>query len=415
MAYAEKVPSPSGAYWRGRYKDPGGRYITVRGEHGAVTRFRTRREAAKAADDAESDVRKGRWRDPAAGRLTFAEWGEWYAGLDLAPSTMANIKRHLEEHLLPALAADALADISAAAIGKWERAEKAQGYKPSSIRTWRGTLHTCLEDAVGIYLAANPAARKRGRGRRSGHKAAGRGPEKVITSPAGALLAAERMAILSGRDDEFVMITAAYWCGLRLGELIGLEKTFVRPKTLRVEWQLHEVDGRLLRCPPKDGSFGTIDLPPFLAALLADQVAAVKPQPCPCHGQAYAFRGMGTPRGRATVALRVVAAAAGVSETTAAAVLGGKGAAERTCGGRCSRRPAKPGTGRARRRKGRRGTGAGRRSRRCSPPRRRDGSRGAARFLAGPSRSRASGPGCGCAAGTLRAARSSTGFPSPRG
>lgn len=326
MAYAEKVPSPSGAYWRGRYKDPSGRYLTVRDEQRRVVRYGTKKEAARGADDAESDVRKGRWRDPSAGSLTFAEWAdEWYAGLDLAASTMANIKRHLEEHLLPAFGTDALAGMSAAVIGRWERAEKAAGYKPSSIRTWRGTLHTCLEDAVGRHLAANPAARKRGRGKRSGRKAAGRGPEKVITSPPDALLIAERMAILSGRDDEFVMVTAAFWCGLRLGELVGLEKPYVRPETLRVEWQLHEVDGRLLRCHPKDESYGDLDLPPFLAALLAGHVARVKPETCPCHGKAYVFRGMGRARSGGPVPLRVVAAAAGVSETAAAAALGGKG------------------------------------------------------------------------------------------
>ena len=326
MAYAEKVPSPSGAYWRGRYKDPGGRYITVRDEHGRAVRYGTKKEAARGADDAESDVRKGRWRDPSAGRIVFAEWAqEWYAGLDLAASTMANIKRHLEEHLLPAFGGEALGDIGAAAIGRWERAEKAAGYKPSSIRTWRGTLHTCLEDAVGVHLAANPAARKRGRGKRSGRKAAGRGPEKVITYPLDALLIAERMAILSGRDDEFVMITAAFWDGLRLGEVIGLEKTYVRPKTLRVEWQLHEVDGKHLRCPPKDESFGSIDHPPFLADLLAAHLTRTRPGPCPCHGKAYVFRGMGRARGAGPVPLRVVAAAAGVSETAAASALGGKG------------------------------------------------------------------------------------------
>ena len=328
MAYAEKVPSPSGAYWRGRYKDPGGRWITVRGEHSAVIRFDTRREAEKAADDAESDVRKGRWRDPSAGQITFAEWAdEWYAGLDLAASTMANIKRHLEEHLLPVFGAEALGDIGAAAIGRWERAEKTQGYKASSVRTWRGTLHTCLEDAVGRHIAANPATRKRGRGKRAGRKADGRGPEKVITSPLGALLLAERMAILSGRDDEMVMTLAAYWCGLRLGELIGLEKTYARPKALRVEWQLHEVDGKLIRCAPKDESYGSLDLPPFLADLLAAHITRTRPEECPCHGKTYVFRGMGRPRSGGTVPLRVVAAAAGVSETAAASVLTGKGRA----------------------------------------------------------------------------------------
>ena len=328
MAYAEKVPSPSGAYWRGRYKDPDGRYLTVRDERGSVIRHGTKKEAARAADDAESDVRKGRWRDPSAGRVTFAEWAqEWYAGLDLAASTMANIRRHLEEHLLPAFGAEALGDLAAPAIGKWERAEKAAGYAQSSIRTWRGTLHTCLEDTVGVHLAANPAARKRGRGKRSGRKAGGRGPEKVITAPLGALLIAERMSILSGRDDEFVMVTAAFWDGLRLGELVGLEKTYVRPRALRVEWQLHEVDGTLLRCHPKDESYGDIGHPPFLADLLAAHITRTRPEPCPCHGKAYVFRGMGRPRNGGTVPLRVVAAAAGISETAAASVLTGKGRA----------------------------------------------------------------------------------------
>lgn len=326
MAYAEKVPSPAGTYWRGRYKDPDGRYLTVRDEHDRVIRYGTRREAERAADDAESDVRKGRWRDPAAGQVTFAEWASrWYEGLDLAPSTMENYRRHLEEHLLPALGAEAVADIDATMIGRWERSEKAAGYRPSSVKTWRGTLHTCLEDAVGRHLAANPATRKRGRGKRSGRKAGSRGPEKVITSPLGALLIAERMAILSGRDDEFVMTALMFWDGLRLGEVVGLEKAYVRPAALRVEWQLHEIGGRLLRCPPKDESYGDLGHPPFLSALLAAHIARVRPQPCPCHGKAYVFRGMGRPRGGGTVPLRVVAAAAGVSETAAAAALGGRG------------------------------------------------------------------------------------------
>jgi len=328
MAYAERVPSPSGDYWRGRYKDPDGRYVSVRDEQGDVIRYLKKSEANQAAEDRESDVRNGRWRDPAAGEITFGEWvSQWFAGLDLADSTMANRKRHLENHLLPFFGAEALAAIDEAMIGRWEKGEKAAGYMPASIRTWRGTLHIVLEDATGRHIGVNPATRKRGRGRRSGRKAGNRGPEKVITGPLGALLIAERMAILSGRDDEFVMVTTAFWDALRLGELIGLEKAYVRPRTLRVEWQLHEVEGVLLRCPPKDESYGTLDQPPFLSRLLAGQVARTAPEPCPCHGQAYVFRGMGTPRGgkRDGATLRDVAAIAGVSETVVAAVAGGKG------------------------------------------------------------------------------------------
>ncbi|HLK76950.1 MAG TPA: LacI family DNA-binding transcriptional regulator [Streptosporangiaceae bacterium] len=327
MAYAERVPSAAGGYWRGRFKDPEGRYLTVRDEYGEVVRFGKKGDAKQAAEDRESDVRNGRWRDPAAGRITFAEWAnEWYAGLDLAPSTMANIPWHLQLHLLPAFGTKALADIDAAMIAKWERAERAAGAMPASIRTWRGTLHTCLEDAVGTHIGVNPATRKRGRGKRSGRKSGNRGPEKVITDELGALLIAERMGILSGRDDEFVMVITAFWNALRLGELIGLEKAYARPQALRVEWQLHEVEGDLLRCSPKDESYGTLDQPPFLSRLLAAHIRDTRPQPCPCHGQAYVFRGMGRTRGpQGRVTLQDVAAVAGVSATVIAAVAGGKG------------------------------------------------------------------------------------------
>jgi integrase len=328
MAYAEKVPSPAGTYWRGRFKDPEGRYVSVRDEHGDVIRYPRKADAKKAADGQETDVGRGVWRDPAAGGIAFAEWaGEWHAALDLAPSTMENLTRHLEDHLLPAFGAMPLRDIDAAAIARWERDERkaVPRYAESSIRTWRGTLHTVLEDATGRHIASNPAARKRGRGKRAGRKQAG-GPEKVITTPLGALLIAERMAILSGRDDEFVMTVTAFWEALRLGELTGLEKPYVRPGSLRVEWQLHEVRGELLRVPPKDESYGDPLLPPFLRSLLAAHVARTRPAECPCHGKAYVFRGMGVPRGlRGNMPLRELAELAGVSETVVATVLGGKG------------------------------------------------------------------------------------------
>jgi hypothetical protein len=82
-----------------------------------------------------------------------------------------------------------------------------------------------------------------------------RGAEKAITTALGILLIAERAALLSGRDDEFVAVVTLGFTGIRWGELVGLEATFVRPAGIRVEWQLCELDsGQLHRCPPKDES-----------------------------------------------------------------------------------------------------------------------------------------------------------------
>jgi integrase len=322
LGYAEK----RGDYWRGRYKLAPGKYGTVKDETGATVRFRTKREAEQAANDAEAKVRAGRHRDPAAGRIRFGDYvNRWYAVQDLAASTMQNYRRHVEEHLLPAFEQFALADISRADVDAWEKRERAAGYAESSIRTWRATLHLILADAEeeGLILS-NPAARRRGRGRRAG-RSRKRGPEKAVTTALGILLIAERAALLSARDDEFVAVVTMGFTGVRWGELVGLETGYVRPGAIRVEWQLYELDtGELIRCPPKDDSYRTIDTPEWLSDLLAEHIVRVRPKPCSCHGFTYVFSGHRPPNGaprRPGATLVDVARRAGVSPATASAAL----------------------------------------------------------------------------------------------
>lgn len=320
MGYAEN----RGGYFRARYKQPDGKYGTVADDAGRTTKFSTKREAKRAADAAEADVRRGEWRDPRSGRTTFADYaGRWYAAQDLAPSTMQNLKRHIEEHLLPAFQTWALADITSLDVDAWERREKESGYAASSVKTWRGTLHTMLSDAVdeGI-IAANPATKRRGRGKRAG-RSRDRGPEKVITNTLGALLVAERAALLSGRDDEFTAVLLKFFTGMRWAELVGLEIECVRDGTVRVERQLWEDDhGVFHRLPPKEDSYRTVDVPEFLGLLLAAHIERTGPVPCACHGHAYVFRGQGTTRSGGSGAKLVdVARLAEVSTGTVSNVL----------------------------------------------------------------------------------------------
>jgi len=322
MGYAEK----RGAYWRGRYKIERGRYGTVTDPSGATARYRTKRDAEKAANDAEATVRGGTWRSLAAGRMTFGEYASrWYAAQDLAASTMQNYRRHIEEHLLPTFQDIAIADIRATDVAEWEKRERAVPYAASSVKTWRGTLHLILADAVeeGI-CGSNPATKRRGRGKRAG-RSRNRGPEKAVTTATGILLIAERAALLSGRDDEFVAVALMGFSGMRWGEVVGLEAEFVRPKTVRVEWQLYELDtGEFHRCPPKDDSHRTIDVPEWLAVLVSGHVARTQPKPCRCHGLTYVFGGHRAANGQlATRGPRLVDVArrAGVSAGTVSAVL----------------------------------------------------------------------------------------------
>ena len=142
------------------------------------------------------------------------------------------------------------------------------------------------------------------------------------------LLIAERAALLSGRDDEFVAVVAMGFTGIRWGELVGLEPQYVRPEALRIEWQLYELDnGQFERCPPKDDSRRTIAVPAWLTGLLTDHLGRVVPQPCPCHGLRYVFRGHRATKGTAGSAgprLADVARRAEVGVGTASAVLNGK-------------------------------------------------------------------------------------------
>lgn len=150
MGYGEKRAD----YYRGRYWIAPGVLRTVVDANGATIRFVTKREAAKAANDAEAKVREVGYRDPNAGKETFGEYvNRWYAAQELAASTMQNYKRHIEEHLLPAFADKAIADIQSTDVGAWEKKER-RLYAASSVKTWHGTLHLILADA------RNPADRR---------------------------------------------------------------------------------------------------------------------------------------------------------------------------------------------------------------------------------------------------------------
>lgn len=322
MGYAEKRDT----YWRGRYKIAPGRYGTVADATGQTIKFKTKREAVRAANDEESKVRAGTWRDPALGRLTFGAYApRWYAAQDLAASTMQSYRYALECHLLPEFEDTPLGDLLKADIEAWVRGERERGYAENSIKQWRSVLHLICADALDEGLiAANPASKRRGRGKRAG-RSSDRGPEKVIADPLQALLIAERTALLSGRDDEFVALLLTYYTGMRFGEVVGLETQYARLGSVRIEHQLYELDtGELHRCPPKDDSYRDVDVPQWLSRLVSGHIARASPQPCACHGRTYVFSGAHASNGAARrpgAKLTDVARRAKVSAATASNVL----------------------------------------------------------------------------------------------
>ena len=300
MAYAEKRgkgPQP----WRVKYRLPDG---TGASESG----FETKAAALVWGRDQEARIREGRWTDPNAGMTTVSEWiDRWLPMQDVGISTRDSREYLIRRFIRPAWGNSRLNALSTEGITNWENGLPPRaGISRRVARDARGLLCTILGDAAAHkppLIPYNPALRPRNRGRRTGRRLE-RGAQRAWATPLEALLTAERAALLSGRDDEFTMILTIAYTGLRWGETIGLERGHLHAGEIHVEWQLREIRSTFYRLPPKDDSYRSphwepclpVDLPPFLATLLARQVMSQPRQPCACasgHGGSgqYVFLG----------------------------------------------------------------------------------------------------------------------------
>jgi integrase len=148
------------------------------------------------------------------------------------------------------------------------------------------------------YIRSNPAARKRGKGRK-GQRRIERAEkaEKTWATPLEVLLFAERCAVLSGADTDFVMLITVAYTGMRWSEAIGFPPECFDGPALDVAWKLYELDGRFYRGRPKDGSIRSVDVPPFLEDLLTRYLSDTTSRTCTCRnpelpwcpGNEYAF------------------------------------------------------------------------------------------------------------------------------
>jgi integrase len=285
MAYAEKRGKGPRA-WRVKYKIPGG--------EASESGFETKQAALGWGRDQEAKVRAGTWTDPAAGEITVSEWiDRWETMQDVGPSTTVNREYRIRRFIQPHWGMRKLNSLTGEEIAVWERKlPAAEGVSRSTAKDARSLLRTILGDAAAArppLIPFNPAVRPRNRGRRTGRRL-DRSPQRAWATPLEVLLVAERAALLAGRDDEFTMLVTIGYTGMRWGETIGLERDLLLPSLINVEWQLREVSGRFHRLPPKDDSYRStkvepltpVDIPLFLAGLLAAQAGKHARQQCTC-------------------------------------------------------------------------------------------------------------------------------------
>ena len=312
-----RVPKRRPKPWLESGRQGGTRYVWRFEGQRYRSRFYDDPEEARADATAQITAQmQGTWRDQSGPRMRLEEWIDVWAGLldDIEPTTVAKYRYLVEFHILPQFQGRELGSLTFEEIEAWDRAiptrisARGRPYARSVAAGARSLLITILGDAVHAgKIERNPAERRKGR--RGRVRARGRAPARraeqatsnVIT-PVQALCLAERCALLSGRDIDFVMNVFAAWTGVRWGELLAVEGWDGKDSPL----QLAEPASRPTPSTgssgnsaeqsasrrPKDGSYRVLDLPPFLTDLL--RWAADNRQPtcrCPVDRRAPGVQG----------------------------------------------------------------------------------------------------------------------------
>src|SRR5580658_3654647 len=215
MAYAEKRgkgPRP----WRVKYR-------TADGTEASEPGFETKNAALTWGRDQEAQIRArrregGRQEEPRPGTIKFEAWVErWKATQDVGLSTTDNRDYLLRRFILPHWTGHDLDSITTEEVLAWEKAIPADyGVSARTASDARSLLGTILGDAVTAkppVLSYNPALRPRNRGRRTGRRLA-RSPQRAWATPLQALLLAERAALLSGHDSDFILLLTIGYTGM---------------------------------------------------------------------------------------------------------------------------------------------------------------------------------------------------------
>jgi len=213
--------------------------------------------------------------------MTVGEWwARWFPAVDLAPSTLEAYAQQYRRHVGPRFGLVRLGEVTALGLSQFARSLREQGLAPSSVAVAMSVIRDLLVDAAAEGLiAAAPAARVRQR--RAGQ---GRPVRVGVAVDVRTVLAVgERLP-----TQEALMVVVAAFTGMRWGEVCAMRTGALRlqPAGFGVGGGAYEVDAqfgavhedvhaRRFFGPPKDGRGRVIDLPVFLADLLAERIEAI--------------------------------------------------------------------------------------------------------------------------------------------
>ncbi|MFF5292593.1 tyrosine-type recombinase/integrase [Paractinoplanes globisporus] len=242
------------------------RWVDDRGESREQL-FDRKTDAERFDANVRADLSRGQYIDDRAGRITVASLAEqWRIGQLHIDSTAIRVEHAIRLHIVPGLGHLQVGQVRPSKIQAWVR-DRSLVLAPTTLRVVYGYLNAMFASAArDRIIASSPCVDIR-------LPAIDRG-KRVIPSPA----QVHRLAqLLPGRLSAAVYVAAG--CGLRLGEVLGLEVEdidFERAE-LSVRQQLKSHKGRpvYLGQPKTKTSVRTVELPEVVASALREHLKTV--------------------------------------------------------------------------------------------------------------------------------------------
>lgn len=174
--------------------------------------FSAKADALAQLSVIESDLRKGAWIDPRAGKVTLETYATEWIRLrpELAIRTKELYEYLLAKHILPTLGRVELQKLASSMIRGWH-AELASRHASTAAKAYR-LLSTITRTAVTDGLIVMSPCNVKGGGIE-------RAPERPVAT------AAEVAALADAMPERLrLVVLLATWCQLRRGEILGLRR-----------------------------------------------------------------------------------------------------------------------------------------------------------------------------------------------
>ncbi|MGW3066238.1 tyrosine-type recombinase/integrase [Streptomyces sp. NPDC001130] len=244
---------PSGRY-QARYVGPDGQLRP------APETFRTKKDADDWLADKQTEMRRGDWHDPDAGKVAFGPYAAaWIKERELTTTTRQLYGSLLRHHLEPTFGTVNVAEISPPLVRRWRADKLAAGTGPTTVAKAYALLRAILGTAVADQMIRrNPCTIK--------------GASTVHTPERPTATVQEVYDVAGAIQPRYrALVLMAGFLGLRWGELIGLHRRDVDLDygAVRVRRAVAELNNgqREIKAPKSAAGKRTVSIP---AAIVPD-------------------------------------------------------------------------------------------------------------------------------------------------